>query len=358
MSEDSKIKVPHNRLTFGEEEERAVSEVIKSGYWAQGPKVAELESKLSEVSDVSHAVCVGSGLGALRLAMLGLGVSSGDEVIVPGYSCVAVANATLALGAKPVAADIRKGDWNIDPSSVEKLISPNTKAIVAVHMYGSPAPIKELKDFGIPIIEDCAHAFGDSVKNMNFGSLGDVAILSFYATKLMGAGKGGALLTRDEGVAEKVREFRFYCDQPMNAAKLNDFMTDIEAAIALCQLERLPEMISARKGIAQRYDAELKTLSEESQLFSLPDITTDRIWYRYTVEMTSVTAQKMIDSLGQFGIHAERPAEDWREGDAKDLPVSSTAYDHIVSLPCYPTLTENEQAMVCDAFKKVITQLK
>src|SRR3989344_3137193 len=142
----SHMNVPHNRLTFGEEEVQAVADVVKSGHWAGGPRVKELEEALCTRAGVKHAVGVSSGLSALRLALQGLGVKSGDEVIVPGFSCVALANAPLALGATPVPVDVREGDYTIDPASVRAHVTSKTKAIVIVHMFGMPGPVDSLRD--------------------------------------------------------------------------------------------------------------------------------------------------------------------------------------------------------------------
>lgn len=354
MASNAPIKVPHNRLTFGEEEVQAVSTVIRSGYWAGGPVLKTLEDALCKCAGVSHAVGVSSGLSGLRLALQSMDVSEGDEVIVPAYSCVALANAPLALGATPVPADVRTDDWNLDPESVRSCVTKNTKAIIVVNMFGAPGPIEELRDLGIPIIEDCAHAFGADAVGSPLGSRGDAAVLSFYATKLIGAGMGGAVLTNDDAIASTVRSYRGYNDEPMNQLRHNDTMTDSEAALTLCQLDRLQQMIEARKNIATRYDQAFKSLAEESGKFSLPSITADRIWYRYCVEMNSAKGEEVITALRQHGIHAERPVEDWREGDAQKLENASHAYEKLVSLPCYPTLTEEEQTLVCEAFKEVI----
>lgn len=338
QEQSSGYSVPHNRLTFGEEEVRAVSDVVKSGYWACGPKVKELESTLKKLSERKHTVSVSSGFSALRLSLLALGVGEGDEIIVPAYSCVALANAALSIGAVPVPADIRQKDWNVDPEGVEKVLTEKTKAIIAVHTFGAPALIEELKKFKVPVIEDCAHAFGLG----HLGGMGDVSILSFYATKLIAAGEGGAVLTDREDVAAFINDERDYVDKPQNALRFNDKMTDLEAALALCQLGRLPQMLSDRVRVAEKYHKAL----------GVPQFEKDRVWYRYVVEVKG-SANDVIDALRNKGIHAERPLELWVE-DAQMYPVARHAYESLVSLPIYPTLTEAEQDQVCDAFNSVV----
>lgn len=351
------VNVPHNRLTFGEEEVQAVSNVVKSGQWAGGPRVEELEGALSARAGVKHAVAVGSGLSALRLALQGLGVKQGDEVIVPAYSCVALANAPLALGAIPVPADVREGDFTIDPESIRSHVTSKTKAIVIVHTFGAAGPIDELRDLKIPLVEDCAHAFGIKVKGKFLGSNGDAAILSLYATKLMGAGRGGVVLTNRSDVADLVRSFRWYNDEPMSPLRHNDPMTDIDAALALSQLKRLDTMLKARQRMAEKYEQKLRPLADASGVFSLPEIGAERVWYRYVLTMKSSPAKTMADALRKHGVHAELPVTDWRGKKAKALPVSDRAYTQVVSLPCYPTLTKEEQETVCSAVESALKEI-
>ena len=345
------VNVPHNRLTFGEEEVQAVSDVVRSGQWAGGARVEELEGALCARAGVKHAVAVGSGLSALRLALQGLGVKQGDEVIVPGYSCVALANAPLALGAIPVPVDVREEDFTINPKSVRSHVNSKTKAIVVVHTFGSPSPVDELRDLKIPLIEDCAHAFG--MKPL--GGRGDAAILSFYATKLMGAGRGGAVLTNQSDIADVVRSFRWYNDEPADARRHNDPMTDIDAALTLSQLKRLDTMLKARRRVAEKYEQKLRPIA--SNVFSLPDFKEERVWYRYVLTMKSPSAKKMVDALKKHGVHAECPVTDWLPKNAKELPVTRRAFDSVVSLPCYPTLTEGEQETVCAAVESALKEI-
>jgi len=340
--------IPHNRLTFGEEEVRAVESVVRSGQWACGPQVELFENKLSAQTGGLHAVCVGSGLGALRLALGGLGVGKGDAVIVPAFSCVALANAVLALGATPVPADIQPGNWTIDPASVRSLLSRRTKAILAVHTFGMPAPVRELKEFGVPVIEDCAHAFGILSDNVPLGTLGDAAILSFYATKLLGAGEGGAVLTRDVEIADFVRGARDYADQPADPVRLNDKMTDVAAALAQAQLVRLPAMLAARQHLANRYH-ELLSPEASNGRFILPQRSNSRVWYRYAVEVPGSAPGAVIDALWSRGITAVRPVENWG-AEPRKHPAAVRGYEHLVSLPLYPTLTDAEQNRIAEAF--------
>ena len=185
--------VPHNRLTFGSPEAIAIARTVKSGQWTAGRAVEQLEASLTRIAGVKHAVCVGSGLAALRLAMLGLGVKGGSRVLVPAYSCVALANAALACGAHPISADVVPLEWNISVDAARKmLIGVQPSVIVAVNTFGVPAPVAELADCGVAVIEDCAHAFGFESQGRPLGGRSHAAVLSFHATKLVGGGEGGS----------------------------------------------------------------------------------------------------------------------------------------------------------------------
>lgn len=333
--------VPHNRLTFGLEEERAVQRIVRSGRWTAGAELAELERRLALTAGVAHAVGVGSGLGALRLALLSLRVGAGDLVAVPAYSCVALANAVLACGAEPVPVDVESGTWNISVGALRAVLAarPVIKAAVVVHTFGRRAAVREIEALGIPVVEDCSHAFGLAP----LGALGRVAILSLYATKLLGAGEGGVVLTQDSLIADRVRGARDYADQAPVAWRLNDKMTDLEAALGLCQLDRLPASLTRRTELAQRYTARLAELTAHG--CTLPDEAPDRVWYRYVISVPAADA--IIARLAAAGITATRPVENWGGATSALTPVSATAFQHLVSLPLYPTLTDAEQDRVC-----------
>lgn len=348
-------RIPHNRLTFDQTEVSAVSEVVASGYWAGGPRLNALEDTLKQCADIDHAIGVASGLSALRLVLKGLGIKAGDEVIVPAYSCVALPAAATALGATAVPVDICHKDWNLDAKAAANVITSKTKAVITVNTFGAPASIEDLKAFEFPIIEDCAHGFGLQVKDGVLGSRSGLSILSFYATKLIGAGEGGAVLTDDAELAAFIRDWRDYGDQPLDATRLNDKMNDLEAALALAQLQRLDDMLHARQRLADRYQACLSALPGHGKVFQLPPFSRERVWYRYVVDVCDISAETLIERLDQQGIHAEKPVTDWRT-DNSNCPVSDHAYAHLVSLPLYPTLTEAEQDRVCEAFSRTLEE--
>ena len=190
-----------------------------------------------------------------------------EKLLVPAYSCVALANATLACGAEPVPVDVMASRWNVGSIELEKqAVQAGVKAAIVVHTFGLPAQIGAAQQRRIPVIEDCAHAFGKKDSGKPLGGHGDISVLSFYATKLIAAGEGGAVLTRSVALAEFVREWRDYGDQPPDGTRLNDKMTDLEATLALCQLDRLGEMLSARQRLAERYHQALSGTARDRRL--------------------------------------------------------------------------------------------
>ncbi len=349
LSIDLTAPVPHNRLTFGDEEAQAAADAVRSGYWAQGPRVKQLEELLVREAGGGHAVCVASGLGALRLALRALGVGPGDAVIVPAYSCVALANAVLAIGAEPIPVDVRADDWNLDPDRVREAVRVRAaKAVIAVNTFGCPADIDALRDAAqAPVIEDCAHAFGGAPGGQALGTRGDLAVLSFYATKLVGAGEGGAVLTRRDDAAEFITQWRDYTNQEPDPTRLNDKMTDIEAAIACCQMQRLPELLAARAALAARYNELLENAARRG-LVGLPSRRTGRVWYRYVVELKCDVAP-VAAAMATAGVQAVRPVLDWRGAGETASPAADAAYTRLLSLPLYPLLSHWEQTRAADA---------
>jgi dTDP-4-amino-4,6-dideoxygalactose transaminase len=345
--------IPHNRLTFGDAECEAVAETVRSGQWAQGPKVQELESALAAMAGVRYAVCVSSGFSALRLSLGALGIQSSDMVVVPAYCCVALANAALAWGANPVPADVEPLGWNADPQTFRKAIAEfRPRAAIAVDTFGTPCELDELLSTGVPVIEDCAHAFGLRVGEKWLGSRAKIGVLSFYATKLIGGGEGGAVLTDSREIADYIKATRDYGDQPPAAYRMNDKMNDLEASLVLTQLKRLPELIAARERLARRY---IERLSAKwaGHIFRLTENRGPRVWYRFVVEMLAGPAKTVVEELQRAGVQAAIPVEDWRPDVSPLAPVADRAYRRLVSLPLYPSLAEVEQDAVVEAFLRL-----
>lgn len=347
--------VPHSRPWVGDAEAEAAASVVRSGRLALGARGAELERRWSALTGTADAACVGSGLAGLRLGLLALGVGPGDEVIVPAYSCVALLNAALALGAEPVLADVLLDDWTLDPASVADRLGPRTRAIVAVNLFGAAARLAALGALGVPVLEDCAHGIGGTTDAGPFGSGGTVSIGSFYPTKLIAGGEGGIVATHDPELLDRVRAARDYGDRLPSGLHLNDKMTDVEAAIVLCQLDRLDEIVARRASRAAAYGEALAGL-EGAGLVVLPAPDANRLWYRYAVRLTSASAEEVCCRLADQGVRAEQPVWDLRAAPqwGAGLDATAAAFDSVVSLPLYPDLTPGEQERVCDALEEVV----
>ena len=243
--------------------------------------------------------------------------------------------------------EVEPGTWNLSVAGLGVALAarPGIKAAIVVHTFGRPAPVREIEALGVPVVEDCSHAFGVAP----LGALGRVAVLSLYATKLLGAGEGGVVLTRDATTAEFIRGSRDYADQAPDAGRLNDKMTDLEAALGLCQLDRLPASLSRRTELAQRYTARLADLAAYGCV--LPDALPGRVWYRYTIAVPDADA--VIARLASAGVSAARPVENWSGATPSLTPVAARAFQQLVSLPLYPTLTDADQDRVCAALLEV-----
>jgi perosamine synthetase len=349
--------VPHNRLTFDKKEENAIRKIVRSGYWASGNEVKKLEKEIAKIAYRKYVVGVSSGLSALRLALLALGVSKNDEVIIPAYACVAIPNAVLSCGAVPVLSDINIVNWNIDANQIPLLRSSKTKAIIAVNTFGSSANFKELNDNEIPVIEDCAHALGEDSKGYIFGKQSIISISSFYATKLIGGGEGGAVMTDKKNIANFIIDYKDYTDKASSGLRLNDKMSNIDASISLCQAKRLNSMIKSRKEIAKYYNEEFLILKEQFPEFVIP-VFENRIWYRYIVYCKQKSSHAFINEIRINGVKACRPVENWIENDRiVKYPKARFAYNHLVSLPIYPTLTKKEREVVVQAVRKSLKKL-
>lgn len=347
-------EVPHNRLTFGEAEVEAVTRTVRSGQWAQGPRVEELESELARIAGVKHCVCVASGFSALRLALGSVGVSGQDVVLVPAYSCVALANACLAWGARPVPVEVESATWNLDSRSCRRAMSDyGTKAIIAVNTFGAPVDLTFADRSGVPVIEDCTHAFGRQIGQQPLGGRSDIGILSFYATKLLGGGEGGAVLTNSARVFDFVKSARDYSDQPPDGHRMNDKMNDLEASLVLAQLMRLPEMLRRRRELAMRYLDTLSSSSANNNFYRLPRADDNRVWYRFAIDVPGGGAASIIEELRSEGVDAALPVSDWRPKGGLACPNADRAYRSLLSLPLYPSLTEEEQHYVVDTFLSV-----
>lgn len=343
--------IPHSRLTISQEDRQSVAGVVASGAIAQGAVVRKFEEAVASYVGVKGGVAVSSGTSALHVALLAMGVGAGDEVILPSYLCVAPLNAIHYVGATPVLADVNPATGNISAESARRVLSPKSKAIIVPHMMGMPAEIDALRNLGIPLLEDCAQSIGARFKGCQTGSFGAAAICSFYATKVFACGEGGMVLSNDTKILDAVRDLRDYDEKTPYKIRYNYKMTDIQAALGVSQLGRLPQFIAARRQLAATYDAELSGCG-----IDLPTQESDYepISFRYVLRLKQ-EVDNFISNMQELNIVCRRAIYKPLHVllNQPTLPQTETLYNQSVSIPIYPTLTTQEQEQVIAAVKKI-----
>jgi dTDP-4-amino-4,6-dideoxygalactose transaminase/acetyltransferase-like isoleucine patch superfamily enzyme len=362
--------VPISAVSLGEEEERLVLEVLRSGRLAQGPKVEELERRFAAAHDVQHAVAVNNGTTALVAALQALGIGPGDEVVTSPLTFVATVNAVLETGATVRFADIG-ADYCLDPDAVAALIGPRTRVVLPVHLYGLPADMPRFERLargaGLALVEDAAQAHGARIGGRAVGSSG-LGCFSFYATKNIMCGEGGMVTTSDAGLADRLRLLR---NQGMRARYQYEMpghnyrMTDLQAAIALPQLARLDRISAARRANAAHLTEHLRGLPG----LRVPEVPSGRehVFHQYTVRITGeapVDREGFVARLEERGItcgvYYPRLAHDYpcyREHPgvvADDTPVAARSVTEVVSLPVHPRLSADDLARIVDAVTEVL----
>jgi perosamine synthetase len=336
---------------IGEEEKRAVLEVLESGRLVSGPRVEELEAEFcARVSGTRYAVAVSNGTAALHLALLGHGVGPGDEVITTAFSFQATANMVLAVGARPVFVDVL-ADANIDPDLIGAEITPRTRAVLPVHLYGRLCEIERLeaicRKHGLALIEDAAQAHGARVNGRPAGSFG-TGCFSFYATKNMTAGEGGMITTNDPGLAAKLRRLRAHGESERYLSielGFNYRMTDFAAALALVQLRKLDEFNAARRRNAGILSEGLRCLETPAE----PSDPSSHVWHQYTVRVAR-DRDRLQAYLQERGIEAAVyyptpiPAQPLYQGlgYTADFPVAAALSREVLSLPVHPGLADED----------------
>src|SRR3954469_8637114 len=251
---------------IGEEEIAAVAETLRSGWLTTGPRAAELERRMAEYLEAEHVLALASGTAALHLALVALGIGPGDEVITSPITWPATANVIVHTGATPVFVDVLEDDLNIDPALVAAAVTERTKAVLPVDLAGQPADLDPLLALGIPVVEDAAHAAESKYRGRKIGSIADITCFSLYATKNIAAGEGGAITTDDDALADEVRELRLMRRShgslyDVRTAGFKANLSDVLAAIALCQLDKIDAHAEIRRRHVEAYDAAVADLA-------------------------------------------------------------------------------------------------
>lgn len=330
--------IPHNKPNFGREEIIAVQKLLESGFIVQGEKVQLLEQSLSQFIGKKYCSAVSSGTMALSLALKSLGIKSGDEIIIPSYTCSALYHAVKFCNADVVYADIEEETCNLSPDSVRQLLTPKTKAIIYPHMFGQPGYINDIVKFGVPVVEDIAQSIGAKIAGKPVGYFGEVAVASFYATKMLGAGEGGAILTDSISVENYIKDIRDYDESEDLHPRLNAKMTDITAAIALEQLAKLDAFKERRQAIHQIYknhpDIHLK-LPIKNELFA-PN------YFRQIIIIDD--ADNFINFMKNSNIHFRKPVYKPLHlyKKQKTLPITEKMWKTQISIPIFVGLKDSD----------------
>lgn len=349
--------IPHSRPTLGQEEARALADVIKSGQIAQGPLVAEFERGVAALLGAAGGVAVSSGTAALELALRVLDIGPGDNVILPSYVCAALWLATVRVGARPRLVDIEPSAFAIDPNAAAKARTARTKALIVPHPFGLPAELTRLESLGVPLIEDCAQTLTATEQGRQVGSVGVLTVCSFYTTKLLCTGEGGMLLSKDPALLERARALRQYDEEPdLNSASFNYKMTDLQAAMGLSQLKQLRAFLDRRADIAAAYQAGLASTG-----LDLPVIPQGRthVFYRYVAKLRGPAGalEPLMARLERRGIQCRRPVFRalHRYLGGGDYPVTDDISERALSLPIYPSMTDEEVARTIQAVREEVT---
>lgn len=336
---------------IGEEEKQAVLEVLSSGMLVQGPRTAALEEKFAQVCGVKHAVATSSGTTALHIALLAHGIGAGDEVITSPFTFFASISSILYTGARPVFVDILEDTFNIDPAQIAAAITPRTKAIMPVHLYGYPCDMQAIMEIArqhnLAVIEDAAQAIGGAFLGQPVGSFG-TGCFSLYATKNVMSGEGGMITTSDEELARRCRmirnhgmQRRYYHDM----LGYNFRMTDLHAAIGLVQIGRLEQFTQAREKNAAYLNANLKTVVTPKVKEGYR-----HVWHQYTIRVSKErdqAIQKLADAGVGSGIfyplpaYRQQPVIDAGLGNI-ELPVTEKLVKEVISLPVHPQLSQED----------------
>ena len=361
----SEIKIPIANPIIGEEEIEEVVKVLKTGFIAQGPKVAEFEEKFAEFVGAKYGIATSSGTTALHVALLACGIKEGDEVITTPFSFAATGNSILYTGAKPVFVDIDPKTFNIDPNKIEDAITEKTKAIMPVQLYGQAADMDKINEIAkkhdLYVIEDAAQAHGSMYKDSKVGSIGDLACFSFYPTKNMTTSEGGMITTNDKELAEKARIFRAHGETKRYEHAVlgyNFRMTDIAAAIGLAQLKKIDEFNQKRINNAEYLDENLKDVEGIITPKVLSGV--KHVYHQYTIKIKTGNRDEWVNFLNENGIGTgiHYPIPIYKQelyinlGYDDNLEETENAASSVISLPIHPKINQEDLDTIIKVLKE------
>jgi perosamine synthetase len=374
--------LPYGRHTIADDDVAAVVDSLRSGWLTTGPGVERLEQAIAERVGARHAVAVSSGTAALHTAVFAAGIGPGDEVIAPPLTFAATTNAVLYQGGTPVFADVRPDTLNVDPDEVERLLTPHTRAVIAVDYAGQPCDLEALGDLtrrhGLTLIEDAAHALGAEYRGRVLGTQAALTTWSFHPVKHLTTGEGGMVTTNDARLAARCRRFRNH-GITTNAAEreargdwfyemedlgFNYRLTDLQCALGLAQLGKLSQMLERRRAIAAHYRAAFADWPGLACPAVRPDV--KHAWHLFPVllqlERLSVDRRTIFSALRAegIGVNVHYVPVYWhpyyrRLGYEKGLcPRAEAAYERLLTLPLFPGMDDQDVDDVVVAVRKVL----
>ncbi len=369
--------IPVNTPIFIGNEKKYLNECIDTGWVScEGRFVSEFENQLAAYCNRKHGISVSSGTAALEIAIKSLGLCEGDEIIVPSLTIISCSNAIIKNGLVPVLVDSYEDTWNMSVEDIRAKITPKTKAIMMVHLYGLPCLVDEIlniaKEFNLKIIEDAAEMHGQTYRDQPCGGLGDISIFSFYANKHITTGEGGMILTNEDTIADKCRSLRNHCFMSGRRFRHDDIgqnarMTNLQAAVGLAQLETLPQFVERKRTMGNMYTKAFKDLKG----VSLPIEQTDyaqNIYWAYGVVLDSEVfpePEKVMKSLTDAGIgnrpffwplHKQPIYQDMGLFSRDSHPVAEKLANYGFYLPSGLSLTKDQINTVIEKFRDVISK--
>lgn len=365
--------IPVAEPLLGEEELRNVTEAVKSGWISsRGKFIPEFEEEFAKYCGVKHGIAVSNGTAALHLALKALGIDKGSEVIVPDLTFIAPANAVRYCNAKPIFVDSHPDYWCIDPGKIPEAITPTTKAIIPVHLYGHPCdmdPIMEIaKKHNLYVIEDAAEAHGAQYRGRKVGSFGDISCFSFYGNKIMTTGEGGICLTNNEGLAEKMQILRDHGMSPNkkywhDTIGFNYRMTNLQAAVGIAQLGKIDKFIEKKRKIAKEYSDGLKELNQAKKIQLHPQAKWAKcVYWMYCIlvednhgvgrdDLIGGLWEKEVDTRPLFyPVHIMPPYDGFSK---KDFHVAERLSCSGLSLPSSLNLSTEDVVSVCQIISEI-----
>ena len=376
-------KVQLFKLNYDERESQAVKDVVDSGWITMGEKTKAFENAFSKVHDGVLSTAVSSATAALHMSLLALGIKEGDEVIIPALTFVADINVVRMVGATPILADCESyEDWNISAKSIEKVITPKTKAVIIVHFAGYPCQMDEIvslcKEKNIALIEDCAHAPGAKYKDQSVGTFGEFGCFSFFTNKNLSVGEGGMLTTQDEKLDQQAKYFRSHGMTALTLDRhkgraitydvaqsgLNYRIDEMRSALGLIQLDKLADANTKRKTLVERYIENLLGVEQINIPFqNLIDI--EPVYHIFPILLgEKLDRVALINALKDDGIQSSIHYPAFKDFTAfkdiglNDAPVAEDISKRELTLPLYPTMTLEQVDMVCESLKKALGEQK